>query len=156
MLNRVNLSFPEKRPDFNCSLSVRVSDINYGDHLGNDRLVAYLHEARVLFLKELGYTEFNIEGIGIIQADLMVRYVNEGFLGDMLTCSIFTTGFTARSFEMFYLLRTIRDGVPVEIARAKVGLVCYDHVNKVKADVPRAFIRKIGLIEKSNNERSHN
>jgi hypothetical protein len=44
-------------------------DINYGGHLGNDAVLSLVHEARVRFLKQQGYTENNIEGAGIIMAD---------------------------------------------------------------------------------------
>ena len=51
---------------------VRISDINYGNHLGNDSLVSIIHEARILWLKSLNYTELNIEGTGLIMSDLAV------------------------------------------------------------------------------------
>lgn len=54
MLNRVNLSFPEKPADFNCVLPVRVSDINYGGHLGNDRLVYLSSRGESIVLKGIG------------------------------------------------------------------------------------------------------
>ncbi len=44
---------------FSATLEVRISDINYGNHLGHDSLVSLLHEARVRFLRHLGYTELN-------------------------------------------------------------------------------------------------
>ncbi len=148
MSNRVRLSLPERKADFQCQIQVRVTDINYGNHLANDKLVSYLHEARVLFFKDLGYTEFNIEGIGLIQADLMVRYQNEAFLGEMLTCSIFTTNFGTRSFEMLYQFTTIRDEQLVDIAIAKVGLVCFDYNIKSTTNIPEAFVQTIEALNK--------
>ncbi|HSQ86922.1 MAG TPA: hypothetical protein VLM43_19620 [Desulfobacterales bacterium] len=37
--------------------TVEVTDINYGNHLGNDALVGIIHRARVHFLHRLGASE---------------------------------------------------------------------------------------------------
>ena len=39
---------------FTTTLDVRISDINYGNHLGHDSLISLLHEARMRFLKQTG------------------------------------------------------------------------------------------------------
>ena len=48
---RVKLDLPD---DFTYStqLDVRVTEINYGNHVGNDRMVSLLHEARLRYLRE--------------------------------------------------------------------------------------------------------
>ena len=60
---RIKINIP---PGFITTLSipVRITDLNYGNHLGNDSLVSILHEARVQWLKLNGYTELDIEGTG--------------------------------------------------------------------------------------------
>lgn len=62
------------RFQFTTDLNVRIGDINYGGHLGNDAMLSLIHEARVQFLKRLRYAEHNIEGVGIIMADAVVVY----------------------------------------------------------------------------------
>jgi len=39
---------------FSCQLPVRITDINYGGHVGNDRLLVFAHEARMRFLQHYG------------------------------------------------------------------------------------------------------
>ena len=45
---------PLPRYTFQVEMAVRVTDLNYGGHLGNDRLLSLVHEARVAFLAEHG------------------------------------------------------------------------------------------------------
>ncbi|MEC9409439.1 MAG: hypothetical protein VYD52_03175, partial [Pseudomonadota bacterium] len=56
---RVNLELPDVFT-FSTHLTVRVSDINYGNHLGNDRMISLLHEARLRYLHDHDFSEFNI------------------------------------------------------------------------------------------------
>lgn len=138
-MEKVKIILPANSPDFECVIPVRVGDINYGGHVGNDSMVSFLHEARVQFLASMGYTEFDIEGIGLIQADLMVRYKNEAFLADNLSCKVFFTNFSSRSFDMLCQICTQRNGQNIIIAEAKTGLVCYDYKTKSIAHLPEKF-----------------
>ena len=62
---RVKLQLPEAFT-FSTDLDVRVSDVNYGNHLGNDRMVTLLHEARLRFLTHHDFAELNIGGVGMM------------------------------------------------------------------------------------------
>ena len=112
---------------------VRISDINYGNHLGNDSLVSIIHEARILWLKSLNYTELNIEGTGLIMSDLAVEYKNESFYGDELTIAIFAGEISPVSFELYYSITNQEEKL---IAKAKTGMVCYDYGLKKVTAVP--------------------
>ena len=139
---RIKINIP---PGFITTLSipVRITDLNYGNHLGNDSLVSILHEARVQWLKLNGYTELDIEGTGLIMGDLAVEYVSESFYGDVLQVSISAAGITRVSFELFYLLETIRQGNTITIAKAKTGMVCYDYGMKRIAPVPLNLVKAL-------------
>ncbi|MGW8325161.1 MAG: thioesterase family protein, partial [Desulfobacterales bacterium] len=67
--------------------TVEVTDINYGNHLGNDALVGIIHRARVHFLHRLGVSEYDLgDGkTGILLADLIANYKEESFLFDKLS-----------------------------------------------------------------------
>ena len=80
---RIKLIFPNNII-YTLSVPVRITDINYGNHLGNDALVSILHEARVHWLSSLNYTELNIEGKSIIMNELAVNYLKEMFYGDVI------------------------------------------------------------------------
>jgi acyl-CoA thioesterase FadM len=111
-------------------IPVRISDINYGNHVGNDAFVSIIHEARVQWLKEHDYSELNFDGNGIIMSDLAIEFKNESFYGDVIEVDIYA-GETARvSFELFYQLSTIRNDLKIILANAKTGMICYSYERK--------------------------
>ena len=63
---RIKLHMPETYL-FSTNIDVRITDLNYGNHLANDSLLSIIHEARVRFLNHFGYTELDIEGIGLVE-----------------------------------------------------------------------------------------
>jgi acyl-CoA thioesterase FadM len=68
---------------FSTELRVRITDVNYGGHMGNDSLLGLLHEARVQFLAHYGLSELDIGGLwGIIMADSVIVYKSEAFPGE--------------------------------------------------------------------------
>jgi 4-hydroxybenzoyl-CoA thioesterase len=44
------------------SMDVRIGDINYGGHMANDAILRLAHEARLRWLKSMGYSELDVEG----------------------------------------------------------------------------------------------
>ncbi len=129
---RIKINIPEKIIA-SVIIPVRITDINYGNHAGNDALVGIIHEARVQWLSQLGYTELNIEGTGLIMSDLAVEYKNESFYGDLLTITISIGELTAVSFELFYSIVNQQNKL---IANAKTGMVCFNYANKKVVIVP--------------------
>ena len=77
-MSKLNLHFHEP-VCFTCVLPIRITDLNYGNHLGNDRIVGLMHEARMQFFQSFGYTEMNLAGIGLILRDLSVVLKKEMF-----------------------------------------------------------------------------
>ena len=51
---------------FSTDIMVRITDINYGGHVGNDTILSLIHEARMQFLNSLSYTEMNCGEIALI------------------------------------------------------------------------------------------
>lgn len=124
---RVKINFPTESPLFETTLPVRISDVNYGGHMGNDALLSLLHEARMQFLNTHGLTELNAGGHGIIMADVMIAYRGEAFRGDVLQVKIFADQLSRLSFDLLYLVTTERNGTETRIAEAKTGMVCFDY-----------------------------
>lgn len=139
---RVKLNIPENKV-FSTEIAVRITDINYGNHLGNDAMVSLLHEARMEWLASLQYTELNIEEDALIMADLSVEYKAESFYGDILLIDIFIGELTRVSFEIYYKITTLRNEVDILIANAKTGMVCYDYATKKVVNIPENFLKKL-------------
>lgn len=134
-MGRIKLEIPANIID-TINIAVRITDINYGNHLGNDSLVSIIHEARVQWLKKHHYTELDVAGAGLIMSDLVVEYVNESFYGDVLNIKIAVGEISRVSFELFYLVETKRGDSNIIIAKVKTGMICYDYTNKKVMSVP--------------------
>ena len=118
------------------NIPIRISDINYGSHVGNDAFVSIIHEARMQWLNQYGYTELKIEGIGLIMSDLAIEFKNESFYGDTVEVKIGASEITRVGFELYYQLFAIRNTESILLANAKTGMVCYDYNAKKVAAIP--------------------
>lgn len=126
---RVKIALPETF-HFSTTIALRITDINYGGHMGNDALLSIIHEARMQFLQHLGYSETNLAGIGLIMADVAVEFKNEAFYGDVLTVQICANDFSRVGFDLCYKLQKETAGKTLDVAYAKTGMVCFDYTNK--------------------------
>jgi acyl-CoA thioesterase FadM len=133
---RITLQMPD-RYLFRTEMAVRVSDVNYGGHLGNDSVLSMIHEARVRFLKHYHYTELSIEGVGLIMTDTAIVYRAEGFYGDRVQVDVSVGDFNKHGCDFYYLLSNKQGDV--ELARAKTGIVFFDYQARKVVDVPDAF-----------------
>lgn len=137
---RIKIELPGKFI-FQTETPVRITDINYGGHLGNDSLLSIIHEARLRLLNHLGYSESNVEGIGIIMIDAGIQYKSEGFYGDELLIEVAVTDFTSIGCDFVYRLSNKKS--KKEIALAKTGIVFFDYGKRKTAPVPLEFKKKI-------------
>lgn len=132
---RVKIDIPEKvMASF--QVPVRITDINYGNHVGNDAFVSIIHEARIQWLQIYGFTELQIEGIGLIMSDLCIEFKNESFYGDVVEIVLGAGEISRVGFELFYRLFAKRATGTVLLANAKTGMVCYDYDAKKVAAIP--------------------
>lgn len=141
---RIELTLP-KDFSFSTDLRVRISDINYGNHLGNDALLALVHEARLQFLQSRGFSEMNIGGCGLILTDAVIVYKSQGFHGDLLT--IFTVAGDVTKYGCDFFYKVIQKESGKEVARAKTGVVFFDYPRQKMVPVPTAFLDAFSLHE---------
>lgn len=140
-MGRIQLSLPE-RFAYCHELTVRITDLNYGGHMGNERVLAYAQEARAGFLQAHGYSEMDVEGLGIIIADAAVIYRAEVFAGTLLRVHLGLDAFNKYGCDMVYRLENADDAS--EVARAKTGIVFFDYSVRRIARAPAAFVDRFG------------
>lgn len=136
---RIKLDMPETYI-FSTVIEIRITDINYGNHLGNDALLSIIHEARVRFLSSMGYSESNVEGVGIIMGDVAIIYKSEAHYGDHLVIEINIGEFSRKSCDFFY--RISNKNNDRLIALCKTGIVFFDYLIKKPVPIPAGFIEK--------------
>jgi acyl-CoA thioester hydrolase len=133
---RIKIQLPDYFP-FTTEIAVRITDLNYGAHVGNDSVVSILHEARVQFLQSHGYQEFRIGGLGLIMSDLALEFKQELFYGDRILAHVAAGEFSKVRFELFYKLQRKAPGkADTLVAIGRTGMVCYDYDAKKVASIP--------------------
>ena len=133
----------EEQPtyEFTYTVTVRVTDLNYGNHLANDAIIGLISEARVQLLRELGLSEFDLgDGqTGLILADLVVNYQAEGFLFDSLQIDSHVGDISRKSFRIFH--RITKEEQPV--ALAETGIITFNYAERQAVSIPEAFLKAV-------------
>jgi len=133
---RIKIDLPEVFP-FETEIPVRITDLNYGGHVGNDVFLSLIHEIRVQFLKHFGFSEMNIDGIGTIMNEVAITYKTEVFYGSVIMSKVAIAELSSRAVSLVYLL--IDKATGKEVARAKTGLVFFDYAKRKIVHMPEIF-----------------
>ena len=139
-MSRIKLTLPQQF-SFTATIPVRITDLNYGNHVGNDAVLSIIHEARMQFLAHHGFTELNCGGAGLIMSDVGIEFKKEIFYGDVLSVNIAAVNFTSVGFDLYYQILNKEKAIA---ALAKTGMVCYDYDKKKIAQVPVVVKEKLG------------
>ena len=110
--------------------------------MANDALLSIIHEARVRFLKSMGYTELNIEGTGIMLADAVIVYKSQSYYGDSLSIEVGVGDISKKSCDFFYRV-TKKDKTVVALCKTTIAF--FDYQNQKPVRIPAQFIEKINV-----------
>jgi acyl-CoA thioester hydrolase len=136
---RLQLEIPAHLP-FETVIPIRITDLNYGGHLGNDALLSLMHEARMQFLASHGFTELDAGGASFIMGDCAIVYKAEGFYGHRLRVQMGAGDYSRVGFDLYY--RFLIEGENKELAVAKTGIVMYNYEAKKVVQVPEILRNK--------------
>jgi acyl-CoA thioester hydrolase len=139
---RIKIDLPEHF-SFTTAIPIRITDLNYGNHVGNDTVLSIMHEARVQFLQHHGYKELDLAGVGLIMSDVAMEFKSEIFYGDIIKASVTASEFSRVGFDIFYKLEKQTDDKGVLVAAAKTGMVCFNYELKKIAQVPAGVKEKL-------------
>jgi acyl-CoA thioesterase FadM len=137
-MSRIRLELPE-RFQFSTELPIRISDINYGGHLGNDAVLTLAQEARIRFLNSHNWSEKDVAGVGIIMTDAAVVYRSEAFYGDVLAVDVAVTDIQKMGCDFYY--RMVNKASGAEVALVKTGIAFFNYDQRKLAPVPEEFRR---------------
>lgn len=141
---RIKIDVPEHFC-LQAELQIYRTFINDAGHLDNALLLALVSEARERFFNALGYTQANIEGLGVVVADAAVQYLSEAFHGETLKIET-----TARDFNKYgcdLVWRATDKASGREVARGKTGIVFFDYGARKIAAVPPAFLERVAALD---------
>jgi acyl-CoA thioester hydrolase len=139
-MTRIKIELPEQF-NFSTKIAIRITDLNYGGHVGNDTVLSLIHEARVQFLKHYGYEELKLEGVSLIMSDVGIEFKAELFYGDIVTAFVTPINFSRAGFDIYYKL--MRDETIVAIA--KTGMICYNYDTRKVVSIPAKVKEKLSV-----------
>lgn len=131
---------------FSTEISVRVYDVNFAGHLSNDSILSMVHEARIQFLKNFGFSEVDTAGAGIIMFDAALQYKSQAYHGDVLIFDITVDNFIKNGCD--FLFRITNKETGKEVARAKTGIAFFDYKGNKIVPVPEKFLQIISELKK--------
>lgn len=135
---RLQLDFPDNSFVYTTTLTVRITDINAGNHLANDSMISMISEARARFLFEMGVPELSEDKTGIIVTDLATVYKSEAHARDQLLFEVGLMDFNKYGCDIVF--RITRPADNCLIAQAKSGFVFFNYnASKVVPMPPEVF-----------------
>jgi len=137
-MSRIKVDLP-KDFSFKTTISIRITDVNYGGHVGNDTVLTLLHEARMQFLKHHGFSEMDFGGAGLIMSDVIIEFKKEIFYGDDITIFVTALNFSKIGFDFLYLV--VKNVEEIVVAKARTGMVCYDYKLKKIVGLPETVLQ---------------
>lgn len=141
---RLTLEFPEHQYCYTTQLTVRTTDINGGNHLGNDSMISMISEARARFLHDFGVSENDNAGQYIIVTDMMTTYRAEAHARDQLVFEVGVMDFNKYGGDITFRITRPQD--QRLIAMAKSGFVFFDYRQLTVTPMSDAFRAKFPLV----------
>lgn len=141
---RIKIELPDQFA-FTISIPIRITDLNYGGHVGNDTVLSLIHEARIQFLQHHGYKELDFEGAGLIMSDVGIEFKAELFYGDVVKTSVKAGDFTRVGFDLYYKLEKETEGKTILAAGAKTGMVFFNYSTKKIMPIPEKIKSKLSM-----------
>lgn len=125
---------------FSTEVPIYITHINKAQHLDNAALIALLSEARVRFFRSLGYDELDVDGVGIVVADMALQYKSEAFHGETLAFEMAPDDFNKYGCDLVW--RASDKATGREVARGKTGILFFDYAARRPAPVPQGFLAR--------------
>jgi len=127
------------------TLSVRIGDVNYGNHLAATAVPLMLHQVRLKFLTAQGFSEADIAGIALVVADLYVSYQCESFFDDELLFQLGVEEIGKHSAILVYKISNQTRQKIMGVAKEKI--VFFNAQQKKIASTPMIFISTVKKLE---------
>jgi acyl-CoA thioesterase FadM len=136
---RNDLNLPE-RLSFATRLTVRITDINYGNHVGNDAVLGLLHEARLRFFADFGWSETDLDGVALIMREARVLFLSQMVYGQDLEVSVGVLVQGRTGFDLGY--RIADAGSRQGLVEARTAMVCFDYAKGRPVRLPTGAARR--------------
>ena len=121
---------------FSTALEVRWRDVDALGHVNNAVYFNYLEQARLHYMRELGFLLPNSTDVGVIIAEAGCRFKSPLKLGEQVTIRARVSEFRRSSFIFEYRIEG-EDGRLA--ATARTVQVCYDYEEQRPSSIPNEW-----------------
>lgn len=128
---------------FETNIDVQIGDINYGNHVGNERYLLFAQETRIRFLQSIGCSEAKFGDYGLVLTEAHVEYLHELFHGDKLHIKLSVSAPSRASFDCFYEIIAMRPSGNVTAAMIKTAMVCFDYQERKVRSISQPMRQKL-------------
>ncbi|MCS7247665.1 MAG: acyl-CoA thioesterase [Anaerolineales bacterium] len=127
-------------------IEVRYGDLDPQGHVNNAKIVTYLEQARIQYIKYLNlWRGGSFSDLGIILAEVRVSYKAPIYFGQPLRVGVRVTRLGHKSFEMAY---RVEDAVSrAELVTASTVQVAYDYRQQKSIPIPEEWRSAISVFE---------
>jgi acyl-CoA thioester hydrolase len=127
-------------------IEVRYGDLDPQGHVNNAKILTYIEQGRVFYLKQLKLWEGgSFLNIGIILADVQITFRRVIQFGDPVRVGVRISRLGNKSMTSEYRLEDARDSS--EFASGTSVLVAYDYINKRSIPIPDEWCKAIQQFE---------
>ena len=131
-------SSKEVRFPFSTIMPVRITDINYGMHLGHIATAGIFHNARVLFMTTNGFEDMNIDGVGLILLNSQYSFKSEATFNTNLLVNVAVDNISKLKFNFIYQALNHNTGVVISEGREEFS--CFDYTKRKITRIPARFL----------------
>lgn len=130
---RTKIKIPNNaKPLYSHLFTISINDINYGGHMGNERILILSQELRIKYLNEIRQSEISFfpeEDIpsGLILTEAVINYHQEVFWGESLLAKLYLGEVTPSHFELYSLFFKQSPSSQNAVCTCKVNLSLYDY-----------------------------
>lgn len=139
---RVSIEIPQQYI-FSYRMTISKQHENTGGHLAHDKVVTIMGDCRDAWFASMGFPGCWVGELGIVNSDLMLMYIAEGFHNDELEITLTLADMNKYGGDM--LMRAVRLSDQQELFRAKSGFVFYDYNERKVAKRPKVFDQKANI-----------
>ena len=125
--------------EYTDTIRPRISDINYGGHLGHVELINLLHEVRVKFLHQYALKESDLNGHVLVVRSLNLIYKNQVFWNNDLEIKIQVT---LDGAKIIFDYNVYNSSLGNETAVAEIAMILLNREKKRPAK-PEIFARML-------------
>lgn len=97
-------------------------------------------------LKELGFTELNVNETGILVTNLFANYKAEAFYGDSIHIAVGIGNTSKTQVDIHYELRS--ENSRKEIARVITTIAFFDYAKSKVVSIPDVFLEAVNCYKK--------